>query len=226
MVDKRNLDREVDDIFEKYSDFLTEEWAKEMEALLNSRESDDTGSGSADTIETPKAATKCKPSVKYILRTAAVIALVVVFTIIIPSTDASAWRIWPLDFFSNSEDDHTQVGAENENHFVRYYIDDLPEGYNAYEEIITEGIMVKQVYQNNERKIIKFSQYNKDGFVSQIDNENGSTREERIGDFKVMVYEGGDEIIMEITTDTNVIFIYSNDSYEACKVFIENLVEK
>ena len=74
--------------------------------------------------------------------------------------------------------------------------------------------------------VIQFSQHNKESFVSQIDSENGKTKEERIGDFKILLYESGDDISFEITTDSNVIVIYSNDSYDVCKEFIQNLVEK
>ena len=237
MNKERNLDMEVDEIFAKYSDFLTEKWADEMEELLDGSEPDDSDRGCADHDECskpdislhiaetePKA--NLKSAAKPFIRYAAVAALVFAFVVAVPLTDASAWRIWNLDFFSSSEEDHKQVEAENANDFAKYYIEELPEGYCFDREILTENVVIKQVYHNENNRVIQFSQHNKENFVSQIDSENGNTHEERIGDFKVLVYKSGDDISFEITTDDNVIVLYSNDSYDICKEFVENLIEK
>ena len=237
MNKERNLDMEVDEIFAKYSDFLTEKWADEMEELLDGSEPDDSDRGCADHdecskpdislhIAEPEPKANLKSAAKPFIRYAAVAALVFAFVVAVPLTDASAWRIWNLDFFSSSEEDHTQVRSDLDSNFARYYIEDLPEGYYLEDEIVTEGVAVKQIFHSKNNSVIKFSQYSKESFVSQMDSENGNTREERIGEFKVLIYESDDDLSFEITTDSNVILIYSNDSYDVCKEFIENLIEK
>ena len=237
MNKERNLDMEVDEIFAKYSDFLTEKWAEEMEELLDGSDSDDSDSGAAGRdecskldislhIAEPKPKANPKSAAKPFIRYAAVAALVFAFVVAVPLTDASAWRIWNLDFFSSSEEDHKQVESENANDFAKYYIEELPEGYYFHQEETTDSVVEKSIFLNDEGKKIQFSQHNKESFISKIDNENGATREERIGEFRVLVYESEVDISCEITTDDNVMVIYSTDTYEICKVFIENLIEK
>ena len=158
---------------------------------------------------------------KYI---AAAIAIIFFLSVTVPTTEASAWKIWKLDFLFSEHSDHVEVKPNNTEQFPQYYVDSVPDGFEISFENVTGSIEFFQ-YQNDRQEYILFTQVKKEQFVSQIDNENRDIKEELIGDFKVIVSEGNQDCIFEVTTDIVCITVQTNAGYETGKKIIEVLKE-
>ena len=166
-----------------------------------------------ENVRYERAPKKKKRFPKYI---AATIAVVLFLSFALPVTEASAWKIWGLDFLFSEHSDHTEVKPDNEGKFPQYYVDSVPEGFEVSFENVTGSIEYFQ-YQNAMQEYILFTQVKKDQFVSQIDNENRTLTEEMIGEFKVIVSETDKDCIFEVTTDTVCISIQTTAGYEIGK---------
>lgn len=163
---------------------------------------------------------KRKHSLAKLAAIAAVVCLV--FTAAVP--EASAWRIWGLDFLFGEHSDHIESKSNDEDKFPQYYVYEIPEGFEIAFESTMKTITTVQ-YINTNDKFILYTQVKRDQFVSQLDNENRGISKETIGDFDVIVSKTAADVIIEAVTDAVAITVQTNAGYEVGKKFMENLKE-
>lgn len=184
---------------------------------------EDPSEGSAAETADSFEAGKNKKRKRSIAKLAAIAAVVcLVFTAAVP--EASAWRIWGLDFLFGEHSDHTEIKPNDENTFPQYYVSEIPYGFDImFENAEKTGIVIQ--YQNNNEKTILYMQMKKEQFTSQLDNEHRGMEERKIGDFNALVSETADDVIIEAVTDEVAIIVQTNAGYETGKKFMENLKE-
>lgn len=163
---------------------------------------------------------KRKHSLAKLTAIAAVVCLV--FTAAVP--EASAWRIWGLDFLFVEHSDHTEITPNDDNTFPQYYVADIPEGFEIEFESTMKTISNVR-YINKENQFILYTQVQREQFVSLLDNENRGIEKAIIGDFNVIVSKTDKDIIIEAVTDEVAITVQTNAGYETGKKFMESLKE-
>ncbi len=207
--------RKADEILKKFAEDMVAIYDDESAKIK--QEAEDKG------IPDLKLRFKKRKSMKRRVLDIAAMFLVVLFigSIVIPTPEADAWRVWWLDLIlgENSED----IDVNNENEF-KYYVSELPEGFTfAEEEKNVNRHMIK--YVDDEGKTIIFTQ-NKGSYAEKnIDNENLKYSKEMIGDFEVLVGMGEEKTEFEFAGEGTIMTVSTNASYEVGKEFIENIKE-
>lgn len=163
---------------------------------------------------------KRKHSLAKLAAIAAVVCLV--FTAAVP--EASAWRIWGLDFLFGEHSDHIESKANDEDKFPQYYVSATPNGFEITFEDISKDSIIAQ-YIDEYGRFILYTQAVKENFVSQLDNEHRNVTEDTIGDFHLLISEAGSDVFIEAVTNQVAITVQTNAGYEIGKKFVENLKE-
>lgn len=219
---KIDLDMETDEILAEYADYLSENWAKEYDSILeelNRSEPD----CEADVKKKPQYRKKSVFS-NHIFKAAVLIGVIVVVGCIIPVTEVSAWRIWNLEFLFEQQGNHVDVDIEGRTVFPQYYVDKVPEEYTVTEEDVSPTRYYVK-YEDEEGHFILFTQLKKESVNGHDDAENVKTYDELIGDFRFHVLEAEAYTMLEATTDTVVMVINSNATYSEVEQFIYLLRE-
>lgn len=163
---------------------------------------------------------KRKHSFAKLAAIAAVVCLV--FTAAVP--EASAWRIWGLDFLFGEHSDHTEIKPNDRDTFPQYYVSEIPEGFEiVFEDVGDDSIIVQ--YTDEYGNYIVYTQVVREKFVSQLDSEHSKIKEDAVGDFHLLVRETGSDVFIEAVTNRVAITVQTNAGYETGKKFMENLKE-
>lgn len=163
---------------------------------------------------------KRKHSLAKLAAIAAVVCLV--FTAAVP--EASAWRIWGLDFLFGEHSDHIESKANDEDKFPQYNVCKVLKGYEiVFEDNAKDSVIVQ--YADEEGNFILYTQTVKENFVSQLDSEHSDIKEDTVGDFNLLVSETGSDVFIEAVTNKVAITVQTNAGYEIGKKFMENLKE-
>ncbi len=207
--------RKADEILKKFAEDMVAIYDDESAKIK--QEAEDKG------IPDLKLRFKKRKSMKRRVLDIAAMFLVVLFigSIVIPTPEADAWRVWWLDLIlgENSED----IEVNNENEF-KYYVSELPEGFTfAEEEKNVNRHMIK--YVDDKGKTIVFTQNKDTNSEKNIDNENLNYSKEMIGDFEVLVGLDAEKIEFQFCGEGTIMTVSTNASYEVGKEFIENIKE-
>ncbi len=207
--------RKADEILKKFAEDMVAIYDDESAKIK--QEAEDKG------IPDLKLRFKKQKSMKRRVLDIAAMFLVVLFigSIVIPTPEADAWRVWWLDLIlgENSED----IDVNNENEF-KYYVSELPEGFEfAEEEKNVNRHMIK--YVDDKGKTIVFTQNTGGNSEKNIDNENTKYNREMIGEFEVLVGIGEEKTEFEFAGEGTIMMVSTNASYEVGKEFIENIKE-
>ncbi len=207
--------RKADEILKKFAEDMVAIYDDESAKIK--QEVEDKG------IPDLKLRFKKRKSMKRRVLDIAAMFLVVLFigSIVIPTPEADAWRVWWLDLIlgENSED----IDVNNENEF-KYYVSELPEGFEfAEEEKNVNRHMIK--YVDDKGKTIVFTQNTGGNSEKNIDNENTKYNREMIGEFEVLVGMGEEKTEFEFAGEGTIMMVSTNASYEVGKEFIENIKE-
>ncbi len=207
--------RKADEILKKFAEDMVAIYDDESAKIK--QEAEDKG------IPDLKLRFKKRKSMKRRVLDIAAMFLVVLFigSIVIPTPEADAWRVWWLDLIlgENSED----IDVNNENEF-KYYVSELPEGFTfAEEEKNVNRHMIK--YVDDKGKTIVFTQNKESYSEKNIDNENTQYLKEMIGNFEVLIGSDKEKIEFEFTGEGAIMTVSTNASYEIGKEFIENIKE-
>ncbi|MBE5852009.1 MAG: DUF4367 domain-containing protein [Lachnospiraceae bacterium] len=160
-----------------------------------------------------------------VLRYAAVLVLAVtVISIVVPVQEVSAWVVWKFDAIFGEEDDHTVINPVDENDYIKYYLTEVPKGYEVHNTITNENQTLIE-YTNSNGNYIVFTQVKYDMFKANTDNEHREQKHEIINDFETLVSIGKDDCYFEIIADNVVITVQTNADYEIGKEFIKSLKE-
>lgn len=204
-------------LFEEDEQFL--ENRQLVENVSYKEPSEGSAAETADSFEAGKKK-KRKHSLAKLAAIAAVVCLV--FTAAVP--EASAWRIWGLDFLFGEHSDHIESKANDDDKFPQYNVCKLLKGYEiVFEDNAKDSVIVQ--YADEEGKFILYTQTVKENFVSQLDSEHSDIKEDTIGDFRLLVSETGSDVFIEAVTNKVAITVQTNAGYETGKNFIENLKE-
>lgn len=207
-------------ILEEYAKAYEEEKAAEMDSLLAG---DEEALAAIEKYGKRKYRKPLRHSKGFRRAVAAMVGLAFAAGIAIPSMQASAWRIWPLDLIFGNQGEYTEARPEED--FAIYYIDNLPEGFELENERITKGVKIVNTYSDENNNYITLTQAPKNIFETYIDYDGRLNRNETIGDFDVFISEGEEEIIFLITTDKEVIMVRTDAGFEVGIEFIKNLKE-
>lgn len=163
--------------------------------------------------------------VSKVLRYAAVLVLAVtVISIVVPVQEVSAWVVWKFDAIFGEEDDHTVINPVDENDYIKYYLVEVPKGFEI-SNTVTNKSRTTIEYTSMEEEYIVFSQIKLDSYKTNLDNENRTNYYELINDFEVLVSESNDDCRFEFIADTTAITLQTNAGYEVGKTFIKALKE-
>lgn len=159
------------------------------------------------------------------LRYAAAFAMVlIVGTVVLPTTEAHAWFVWRLDLLFGNHSDHVEIRPDDGQQFPQFYVGEIPEGFEVADTQENTGVIFIQ-YVNKEKKYISFTQTQRSGFKAAEDNEHRTERNELIADFDVRISEGDEDIVFEFTTDAVDVMVQTNAGYEVGAEFLKNLKE-
>lgn len=214
-----------DNEFKKSEEFLRDyiDVIEEAQAAEFSKFMDD--ESVEEKPEKHKRRSKSSPKPNRLVKYAAIfITAITIVSIIVPVEEVSAWVVWRFDAIFGEHDDHTEIKPNDEGDFLQYYVSEPPKGYEIISESNDDFCEIIQ-YVNAESKYIMLFQMKKEGYVTDLDNENRNNRYERINEFEVLVSESidGKDIAFEIITDQVAILIQTNDNYETGKSIINNL---
>lgn len=169
-----------------------------------------------------------KRSPKKFLQIAAMVMLAVSVTVVaMPTTEVYAWAVWTFHAIFGGDDTHTTIDPVDENDYLKYYVSEIPEGFEIVDQQNTGG-RERIIYANAEDKFISFQQLEKALYESDADEENRESRYEKIGDFEVRVSETETDCTFSIISDDldTVIFVHTDAGFEVGKQFIEKLVKE
>ncbi|MGN1334571.1 MAG: hypothetical protein ACI4U1_05600 [Anaerovoracaceae bacterium] len=215
---KKNIyEKETERILTEYAEEQTEKWASEMDKYISTDED-------AEENFAMFGKRKYIKSQKKILRYAAIL-LVVVFigSIIVPIPQASAWRVWWLDLVFGDNDVDIDITPANNDEFNEYYLSEVPEPYELAEVVSDTDSEYSALYLDSNEHYVFFMQTRKNESAVHMDNENREKHTDIIGDFEVLVSEGENDILFEITTEKTLISIQTNAGYEIGRKFILQL---
>ena len=212
----------IDELLDAYARDLAEEEFEEFAHYFEEDEQYLMNKHLVENVRYEPTKPKKKPFrlAKYV---AAAAAILIIFSVAIP-TEASAWRIWDLDFWFGEHEDHTEVKPNDKDAFPQYYINELPEDFVLSFENMSDSDEYFQ-YNNSEGKYLIYMQIKREQYISQLDNENRSGITETIGDFRTLVSENDVDCIFEVITDNVAIYIQTNAGYDVGKKFLESIKE-
>ena len=220
-MNKNKEDVIIDEILDAYAEDLYEADLEEYAHLFEEDEQYLANKHLMENVEYKKTEKRKIHLTKYIAAAAAVLLII---TVTIPTTEASAWRIWDLDFWFGEHEDHTEIRPNDTDIFPQFVVAELINGFEiAFENIDETGVFIQ--YQNDNGEYLIYSQIPKSQFTSQLDNENHGVEKQLIGDFEVAVSDGSKDTIYEVVTDEVAIFIQSNADEDIVKTFLLNLKE-
>lgn len=223
------IDREeqlIDEILTDYAKIIEKAQADEMDRLAGP--DPDFEAKLAMIQENDLFKPEKKRSPKKLLQIAAMVMLAITVTVAaIPTTEVHAWAVWTFHAIFGGDDTHTTIDPVDENDYLKYYVSEIPKGFERVDKQNTGG-RERVIYTNSENKFISFEQLEKALYESDSDMENRESRYEKIGGFEVLVSETDTDCTFTIISDEldTVIFVHTDAGFKVGKQFIENLVQE
>ncbi|MDD6231566.1 MAG: hypothetical protein PUA89_02445 [Frisingicoccus sp.] len=214
---KNKYEKEAERILGEYAREETGKWASEMDKYISLDEA------AEENFAMFGKRKYIKPQKKILRYAAILLAVVFIGSIVVPIPQASAWRVWWLDLVFGENDVDIDITPANNNEFKEYYLSEIPEPYELAEVISDTDSEYSALYLDPNEHYVIFMQTKKNESSVHMDNENRENHTDIIGDFEVLVSDGENDTLFEITTEKTLISIQTNAGYELGKNFILEL---
>lgn len=210
-------EQDTDQILTEYAESFNAEMAAEMDKYLTMDEN------AEENFERYGKRKYINPRKKVFRYAAIFIVAAFIGSIVIPIPQASAWQLWWLDLIFGENEEDIDVLPDNEDEFIEFYVDKIPEGFELIDEQKISSSEYVANYISNTEKYIIFIQSDKNEATLHLDNEKHNMYTDVIGEFEVLISEGRTDIIFCITAEKSNISIQTNAPYEVGKEFILGL---
>ena len=210
-------EQDTEQFLNEYAGHITDDWAAEMDKYLAMDEN-------AEANFAKYGKHKYVKPQKRILRYVAIF-LVVCFigSLTIPVPQASAWKVWWFDLIFGENEKDIDVMHDNENEFIEFYVDSIPDGFALVEEMLISPTEYIANYSNEEGRYIVFMQTEKNDSALHLDNENRELSTAIIGDFEVLISSGTEDVIFGITTENTNVSVQTDAGFEVGEAFLKGL---
>ncbi|MBR4410638.1 MAG: hypothetical protein IKT31_04900 [Firmicutes bacterium] len=211
------FEQETELFLDEYAGQITDDWAAEMDKYLAMDENAEANFAKYGKHK------YVKPQRK-ILRYAAIFLIVCfIGSFVIPIPQASAWKVWWMDFLIGINEEDVDVSSDREQEFLEYYVAEIPKGFTLVNEMLATPTEYIANYANAEGKYIVFMQTEKNESALHLDNENRKLSTDIIGDFEALISTGEEDIIFGVTTENSNISVQTDAGFEVGKTFLQSL---
>lgn len=155
-----------------------------------------------------------------ILKTAAIIVLIMNFSLSIAAVSSNTVRTYLMEFFVRTNKRSTDIGFDITETFVdipedwtgKYYPAYIPEDYNLIQSISMKS-MNAVLYMNSQEQILSFTVYSKDAKVN-IDTEDMKLSNHNVHGIDAFMFSNESEATMVWPMGDEYIVLYMNDMTE------------
>lgn len=210
-------EQDTDQILTEYAESFNAEMAAEMDKYLAMDEN------AEENFERYGKRKYINPKKKVFRYAAIFIVAAFIGSIVIPIPQASAWQMWWLDLIFGENEEDIDGLPNNEDSFIEFYVDKIPEGFELVEEVKVSPTEHMSTYIKEMEEYIIFIQSEKNETAMHVDKENRTISTEKIGIYEVLISVGADDTLFCITGDKSNVSIQTNASYEVGEEFLLGL---